>query len=105
MINLYEAFIFYLFIEMQRRINFHEASRPHQIRIKRRIRDKLLEVQNEILIPHGLKFRKIKIEKNQNFANESIEDFVVDIIMNQSKDFSIRKVIFIKDKHNISDVT
>ena len=91
---------------MIRRINYHEASRPHQIRIKRRIRQKLFQMQNEVLTPHGLKFRKIEIEKSQNNIQDRIEDFTCEIIFHQADGYvPIRNVIYVKDKHNISDVT
>ena len=93
---------------MNRFIKFHEASRSHQARIKRMIRGKLLQLQNEILFPHGLKFSRIEIDNAQTEIQQSIEHFKCDIIYHNlidAEEISIRKVISIKDTHNISDIT
>ena len=45
---------------MQRRISFNEASRTHQNRIKKQIRQTLLTIQNEVLVPHRLFYSIIK---------------------------------------------
>ena len=41
---------------MIRLINFNEASRSHKSRIKATIKEKLLQIQTDILLPHGMKF-------------------------------------------------
>ena len=72
------------------------------------IRGKLLQLQNEILIPHGLKLSRIEIDNAQTEIQQSIENFKCDIIYHNLIDaegISIRKVISIKDTHNISDIT
>ena len=90
---------------MQRSISFNEASRTHQNRIKKQIRQRLLTIQNEVLVPHGLQFRCVQIDSNEIEIVERIEDFKCELILNPIEEISIRKVIFIKDKNNISDAT
>ena len=90
---------------MNRRILYQEASRSHQQRIKKSITDTLSTIQNEILEPHGLKFKRIEIDAN---AQNRIDNFKCEILLNHVDtipSIPIRRVIFIKDKHNISDVT
>ena len=76
-----------------------------QRRIKANIKDQLNALQRTILAPNGLEFRTIEIGKK---CDENIADFNFDILYidrNIHQDDYIKKVIFIKDKHNISDQT
>ena len=71
---------------------------------KKKITDTLSTIQNEILEPH-LKFKRIEIDAN---AQEKIDNFKCEILLNHVDtipSIPIRRVIYIKDKHNISDVT
>ena len=60
---------------MSRRINFNDASRSYQNRIKRNLRQKLFALQAEALRPYGLKFRTDEIEFNHNHIEDTIENF------------------------------
>ena len=91
---------------MSRRIKFNDASRSYQNRIKRNLRQKLFALQAEALKPYGLKFRSVEIECSHNYIEETIENFKCEILMSQlGETVPIRRVIFIKDKNNISDLT
>ncbi len=91
---------------MSRRIKFNDASRSYQNRIKRNLRQKLFALQAEALKPYGLKFRSVEIECSHNYIEETIENFECEILMSQlGETVPIRRVIFIKDKNNISDLT
>ena len=91
---------------MSRRINFNDASRSYQNRIKRNLRQKLFALQAEALKPYGLKFRSVEIECSHNYIEETIENFKCEILMSQlGETIPFRRVIFIKDKNNISDLT
>ena len=79
---------------MNRRILYHEASRSHQQRIKKSITDTLSTIQNEILEPHGLKFKRIEIDAN---AQNRIDNFECEILLNHVDtipSIPIRRVIF-----------
>jgi hypothetical protein len=89
---------------VSRRIKFNDASRSYQNRIKRNLRQKLFALQAEALKPYGLKFRSVEIECSHNYIEETIENFKCEILMSQlGETVPIRRVIFIKDKNNISD--
>jgi hypothetical protein len=87
---------------MNRRILYRESSRSHQQRIKKRIVERLSLIQSEILEPHGLKFRRVEIDSK---VQDTIENFKCEILLNHDAEIPIKKIIYIKDKHNISDVT
>jgi hypothetical protein len=86
---------------MNRRILYQESSRSHQQRIKKRIVERLSLIQSEMLEPHGLKFRRVVIDSN---VQDRIENFKCEILLKHDATISFRKIIHIKDKHNISDV-
>jgi hypothetical protein len=89
---------------MIRRILFHDASRSHQNRIKKNIREKLFLIEKDILHQRGLKFCRVEKETNQNTFEEEIENFKCDVILNHIGDtIPKRNVIYVKDKNNISD--
>ena len=78
---------------MIRRILFHDASRSHQNRIKKNIREKLFLIEKDILHQHELKFR-VEIEISQNTFTIQ-ENLKCDVILNQIGDtIPIRKVIY-----------
>ena len=62
---------------------------------------------HDILTPNGLKFREVSIDTDTN--NEDIQEFNCEISYIEKQDLQynewIRRVIFIKDKNNISDRT
>jgi hypothetical protein len=58
---------------MNRRLLYHEASRSHQQRIKKSITDTLRTILNEILEPHGLKFKRIEIVVNPQNRNDNFK--------------------------------
>ena len=68
---------------MSRRINFNDASRSYQNRIKRNLRQKLFALQAEALRPSGLKFPTVEIECNDNYIEDTIENFKCEILMSQ----------------------
>lgn len=88
------------------RKNFYQTTKRHQLRLKNNIKDKLKQIQRELLIPHGLEFRKVEI--GPYIEQEDIENFKCDLVYinsNIEESVSIKKVIYIKDKNNISDDT
>ena len=92
---------------MIRLINFNEASRSHKSRIKATIKEKLLQIQSDILLPHGLKLRRVEIHAQLTQINQEIANTISDIAYFKTgeDEIPITKVIYIKDTNNISDAT
>ena len=92
---------------MSVRINFNEATKSWKNKIKKKIKERLYLIQTELLSQHGLKFEKIEIACIGNeIIQNRIEDFKCEILINRIDDYvPIQKVIYIKDKKNISDAT
>ena len=85
--------------------NYYQATKRHQFRLKKVIIDKLKQMQREFLLPHGLEFRRVEIGPNDE--QEEIENFKCDVVFINPNDdeVSLKNVIYIKDKNNISDDT
>ena len=88
------------------RVQFYDAASSTQRYKKKIIKQQFKKLQSEVLIPNGLEIRKLEIGKLQfenvddfNFEIMYVDDQVLD------KNDWLKKVIFIKDKNNISDRT
>ena len=88
------------------RVQFYDAASSTQRYKKKIIKQQFKKLQSEVLIPNGLEIRKLEIGKLQfenvddfNFQIMYVDDQVLD------KNDWLKKVIFIKDKNNISDRT
>ena len=86
-------------------LRFFEAFERTKRRKKLLIKTSLIQFQRVHLLPIGLKFHEISI----GMADENLNEFKLEIFNIEKStcfdDEYIRKVIFIKDKHNISDLT
>jgi type III secretory pathway component EscV len=89
---------------------FYESSERGKRRKKNEIKNQLLFLQKNLLNKYGLQFSRIVITPHAT-TEQNNQDFSVDISylnqaqFNSESDLSIKKVIYAKDKHNISDRT
>ena len=89
-------------------IRFNEATRQHQNRIQKLIRERLSQIHNDILKPHGMKFGQVEIVTSHSNSIDEIENLKCEMIFlnsNLEERVDIRKIILFKDQHNISDCT
>jgi hypothetical protein len=89
---------------------YYESSERSKRRKKNEIKNQLLLLQKNLLNRYGLQFSQIVITPHAT-TEQNNQDFSVNISylnqaqFNSESDLSIKKVIYAKDKHNISDRT
>ena len=81
---------------MIRLIRFNEVTRQHPNRIKKLIRERLSQIHNDTLKPHGMKFGQFEIVTSHSNSIDKIENFKCEMIFlnsNMEERVDIRKVI------------